>query len=317
VKIAVFGASGMLGFTVCKSVLRRGYKLCAYSSKSRLSISDNLESKPLPFSDDDQITRELFDHWPDAIINCGAISSPDEVSKSIEHAHSVNVLGAYRLASIASHIGARFIHVSTDMVFDGNMSPYRSTDMPNPTNVYGAQKLEAEKKVLSVSDENLVVLRVTLLNGNSPMGKRSPHEKILQSLASGSKLTLYDNEIRQPCSSENLADVMVELLERPNLNGLFHWSGTEEISRYNLGLRILERFGINLDQIIRGKMKDKDSNLGKRPSRLSFNLDPLVSKVRTQPSSIEQQLQELHVPNELYSWYREFADDPSCYIPRF
>ena len=316
-KVAVFGASGMLGFAVCKSVLRRGFKLFVYSNKSRVSISDNLESKPLPFSDDDKITRELFDHWPDAIINCGAISSPDEVNKSIEYAHSVNVLGAYRLASIASHIGARYIHVSTDMVFDGNMSPYRSTDMPNPTSVYGAQKLEAEKKVLSVTEENLVVLRVTLLNGNSPRGRRSPHEKILQALASGSKLTLFDDEIRQPCSVENLADVMVELLERPNLNGLFHWAGSEEISRYNLGLRILERFGINSDQIIRGKMKDNGSNLSKRPSHLSFILEPLVSKVRTQPLSIKQQIQELHVPNELYSWYREFADDPSCYIPRF
>jgi dTDP-4-dehydrorhamnose reductase len=189
--------------------------------------------------------------------------------------------------------------------------------MPNPLSVYGIQKLDAEKKVLSVTDDNLIVLRATLLNGNSPMGKRSPHEKILQSLARGQKLTLFDDEIRQPCSVENLADVMVELLERPNLNGLFHWAGSEEISRFDLGLLILKRFGINPDQIIQGKMKDKQLNLGNRPSHLSFVLEPLVSKVRTQPLSIEEQLQELRVPNQLYAWYQQFADKPSCYIARF
>ena len=110
---------------------------------------------------------------------------------------------------------------------------------------------------------------------------------------------------------------MVELLERHNLNGLFHWAGSEEISRFELGIKILERFGINSNQIIRGKMKDIDSIMGKRPSHLSFILDPLVSKVRTRPLSVNEQLKELKVPNELYSWYREFADDPSCYVPRF
>ena len=59
------------------------------------------------------------------------------------------------------------------MVFDGTSSPYRSTDMPNPSNEYGRQKLDAER-ILSVSDENLNVLRITLINGNSPSGKRSP-----------------------------------------------------------------------------------------------------------------------------------------------
>jgi hypothetical protein len=54
-----------------------------------------------------------------------------------------------------------------------------------------------------------------------------------------------------------------------------------------------------------------------RPTHLSFNLEPLASKIRTQPSSIEEQLSELQVPAELYSWYREYADDPSMYIPLF
>lgn len=316
-KVGVLGASGLLGSAVCRSVLRRGHSLLAYSNSNVVTISDKIKSKVLPLSKDDQLTREFFDHWPDAIINCAAISSPDSVDESPSYSESINVEGAFRLASLAAHIGARFIHVSTDMVFDGTSSPYRSTDIPNPLSEYGRQKLDAEKKVLSVSDENLVVLRVTLLNGNSPSGQRSQHEKILNALASNMPVTLFEDEIRQPCSSENLADVIVELLERPNLNGLFHWAGCEEISRYDLGVRILERFGIDPGKIICGKIKDLFPVEDMRPTHLSFNLEPLASKIRTQPSSIEEQLSELQVPAELYSWYREYADDPSMYIPLF
>ena len=315
-KIAVFGASGLLGSAVCRSVIRRGYSLLAYSYKESVTFSDQYRTQQIPFSDDNQLTRELFDQWPDAVINCAAISSPDTVDKSPESARLINVEGASRLARISAHIGARFIHISTDMVFDGTKPPYRSTDIPNPLSEYGRQKLEAEKKILSVTDEKLVVLRVTLLNGNSPLGQRSQHEKILRTLASGSALTLFEDEIRQPCSAENLSDVIVELTERPHLNGLFHWAGSEEVSRYELGVRILKRFGINPDNILPGSIKNHEAT-GQRPQHVSFILEPLASKVRTQPLSIDEQLAELQIPPDLYSWYREFADNPNCYIPRF
>ena len=316
VKIAVFGASGLLGSAVCRSIIRRGYSLLAYSNKESVTFSDQYRTKQMPFSDDNQLTRELFDQWPGAVINCAAISSPDTVDKSPELARLINVEGATRLASISAHIGARFIHISTDMVFDGKKSPYRSTDQPNPLSEYGRQKLDAEKKILSVTDENLVVLRVTLLNGNSPLGRRSQHEKILRALASGSTLTLFEDELRQPCSAENLSDIIVELTERPNLNGLYHWAGSEEVSRYELGVRILKRFGINPDNILRGSIENYEGK-GQRPQHVSFILEPLASKVRTQPLSIDEQLAELQVPTDLYSWYREFADNPNCYIHRF
>lgn len=316
-KVAVFGASGLLGSAVSQSVVRRGHVLYPYSNVSSIVHAGEQLCKALSLENDEQLTRELFDQWPDAIVNCAAVSSPDAVNLSPENAKLVNVGGAHRLASIASHIGARFIHISTDMVFDGKKSPYRSTDVPNPLSEYGKQKLEAEKKVLSVSEENIVVLRITLINGNSPSGKRSQHEKILRGLAKQKTLTFFDDEIRQPCSSENTGDAVVELLERPQLNGLFHWAGTEEVSRYELAIRILGHFGINSEKIIRGSVQTALTTVGERPNHLSFILEPLSSKLCVQPVSIEEQIGQLKIPSDMYSWYREFADSPSSYIHRF
>lgn len=316
-KVAVIGSSGLLGTAVCNSALRRGYQLLPYANSRTPKLSSDQEVTSLNLLNEEKLTREFLDQWPDAIVNCAAISSPDDVDQSPDIAKEINVNSVYRLALIASHIGARFIHISTDMVFDGHHSPYRSTDMPNPLSEYGIQKLHSEKKVLSACDENVVVLRVTLINGNSSFGDRSQHEKILRSLAAGKQVTLFEDEIRQPCSAENVADVIVELLERPQLNGLFHWSGAEEISRYALGVQILEHFGIDPKKIVRESLKTSKFVSGPRPKHLSFVLDPLVSKIITKPLGIKDQINQLLVPNDLYSWYRDFADDPSRYVPKF
>ena len=213
----------------------RGYRLLAYSNKVWKNPKDNFQTTSLPLDKFDPVIRELFDQWPDALINCAAISSPDLVDQNPQRAEIINVQAARRLAEVSSHLGARHIHISTDMVFDGRSSPYRSTDSTNPLSEYGRQKLEAEKQVLQVTDQNLAVLRITLVNGNSPQGDRSPHERILSALANGLKPSLFTDEYRQTSSADNVGQLIVELIERPNLNGLFHWAGSEVISRYELG----------------------------------------------------------------------------------
>ena len=311
VKVALFGSSGLLGSAVSSALRKRSHSCIPYSNQ--VSVEN---SKRICLSDSETLTRQLFDEWPDAIINCAAISSPDAVMQNPKFARSINVEGAIRLAEIASHLGARYLHISTDMVFDGSSSPYRSTDVPNPLGEYGIQKLDAEKGVLAVTDENLVVLRITLINGNSPSARRSPHERILRAIANGTTLSLFDDEIRHPCSAENVASAIVELIERPNLNGLFHWAGAEEISRYDLGLRILDRFGFSHHRIQRSQIKDHPGREA-RPQHLAFELAPLSGKLKTKPASLLDQMEELTLPTDLFDWYRNHADDPSCYIHKF
>jgi len=311
------GASGLLGMAVCREVLARGHGLLPYANLPWADTKKKIEVRSLPLNNFDLVIRELFDQWPDAVVNCAAISSPDTVNQDPIYAKQINVEAAKRLAEVSAHLGARYIHISTDMVFEGSSSPYRSTDQTNPLSEYGRQKLEAEKQVLQTTDENVVVLRITLLNGNSPHGNRSPHERILSALANGQKPALFTDEWRQTSSSENVAQLIVELIERPNLNGIFHWAGAEVVTRYELGQRILQRFGFREDRLQPTTLAGLAEEVGARPRRLTFELAPLVSKVRTVPASLDQQLTEMHLPPSLYSWYRENVDDPTVYTPRF
>ncbi len=128
--------------------------------------------------------------------------------------------------------------------------------------------------------------------GNSLTGKRSVHEKLIASIHSGNQPRLFTDELRQPCSASNVAEVLLELSERRDLHGIFHWAGSEIISRFEMGQRILKHFGLPLDKVKATSIFNNPSHAG-RPANLSFNLHPIVSKLKTKPISFEAQLQEL------------------------
>jgi dTDP-4-dehydrorhamnose reductase len=240
-----------------------------------------------------ELTRCILDLWPDVMVNCAAVSNPASVDARPALAERINVALPRLLAQLSTHLGARLIHISTDMVFDGRSEePYRSTDMPAPTNLYGQTKLMAEREVLEHNPEDPVVLRIPILMGNSPGGQRSVHEKLLAAIRSGQTPPLFTDEIRQPTTAGNVAEVMLELSERRDLHGLFHWAGGEPISRFEMGERILRHFNLPLDAIEPTRIQDAPEHTN-RPAKLTFNLHPLAGKLKTQPINFATQLDEL------------------------
>ena len=288
-KILLTGSSGLLGHAYAQAAVRRGHTVTALYNQNR-PIADGLaRTIQLDASEPEELTKIAIELWPDAIVNCAAISNATSVEADAMRAEKINVALPRLLAQLSTHLGARLLHVSTDMVFDGQSEqPYRSTDMPAPTNLYGQTKLMAEREVLEHNPEDPVVLRIPILMGNSPGGQRSLHEKLIAAIQAGKKPKLFCDEMRQPCSASNVAEVLLELTERRDLHGLFHWAGSETLSRFEIGQRILKHFGLPLDAI-ESVCRDDDS----RPARLTFNLNPIVSKLKTKPIDFEAQLDEL------------------------
>ena len=288
-KILLTGSSGLLGHAYALAAVRRGHTVTALYHQNR-PIADGLaKTIQLDASEPEELTKIAIELWPDAIVNCAAISNATSVEADAMRAEKINVALPRLLAQLSTHLGARLLHVSTDMVFDGQSEqPYRSTDMPAPTNLYGQTKLMAEREVLEHNPEDPVVLRIPILMCNRPGGRRSLHEKLIAVIQAGKKPKLFCDEMRQPCSASNVAEVLLELTERRDLHGLFHWAGSETLSRFEMGQRILKHFGLPLDAI-ESACRDDDS----RPARLTFNLNPIVSKLKTKPIDFEAQLDEL------------------------
>jgi len=292
-KILLTGASGLLGNAYAEAAIRRGHKVIALYNTTEPTVRGIEQSIQLDAQALDKITALALELWPDSIVNCAAISSPTDVDADAILAEKINVALPRHLSQLSTHLGARLLHVSTDMVFDGHSTqPYRSTDMPCPTSLYGQTKLMAEREVLKHNAEDPIVLRIPILMGNSIHSQRSAHERLLAAIARGETPKLFCDEIRQPCSASNVAEVLLELTERRDLHGIFHWAGAETMSRFEMGQRILKHFGLPLNSV-QSVCKDDDPEFANRPSNLTFNLHPIVSKLKTQPATFDEQLEEL------------------------
>ncbi|NBX33975.1 hypothetical protein EBR16_01195, partial [bacterium] len=155
--------------------------------------------------------------------------------------------------------------------------------------------------------EHAAVLRTSPIIGNSPGGDRGLHERLFLSWKEGRPTSLFTDEIRQPVEVSNLADVTIELCDRPNLSGLFHWAGTDALSRHEIGVRIARHFGLDAGSLVQPISRADVPSAAARPRDLSLRLHPLAGKLRTPAQSFEEQLATLRVPRGCEAWYEQLT----------
>jgi dTDP-4-dehydrorhamnose reductase len=171
-------------------------------------------------------------HGPDAVVHTAYVQSGPLL-------HETVVRGSRAVAAAAHRAGARLIHLSTDLVFDGEQgAPYTEASEPRPVGDYGAAKLEAERLVGRAHPQALLV-RTSLL-----YGKPGPQE----ALALSDGVELYTDEIRCPTRVEDLAAALLELLEI-ELSGPLHVAAPDAVSRYELGRLLRTAAGADPDGI--------------------------------------------------------------------
>jgi dTDP-4-dehydrorhamnose reductase len=134
--------------------------------------------------------------------------------------------GARAVAEAAVDVEARLVHLSTDVVFDGEKEgPYREGDQPCPITDYGRAKADAEREVAAAYPAALIV-RTSLLYGAARPG---PQER----LAADPQAVFFCDEIRSPTHVGDLAKALLELAQL-DLSGLLHVAGGDSIDRLEL-----------------------------------------------------------------------------------
>lgn len=136
---------------------------------------------------------------------------------------SVNVEGSENVALAAAAVGARLVHLSTDVVFDGRKgAPYVEDDALSPVTEYGRGKAEAEIRVARAHPEALIVRTSLIYGGDEPSRA--------ELLAREPALTFFTNEIRCPVQVGDLAAALLELAEL-DASGPLHVAGADAVSR--------------------------------------------------------------------------------------
>ena len=304
--IFLAGASGLVGSAFARAAARRGHRVVGTVGTYTGEIEGVAQKRRVDLGDEMAVTAAVLDVFPQAIVNCAAISVPEQCDANPALAQSLNVALPATLARLAHHVGARLVHLSSEQVFDGTRAtPYAASDPVSPINLYGRQKLESEHAVHAIAAEFAVTIRAPLLMGNSAAGQRSNHERLFADWAAGRTPWLFTDEFRQTCTAENLAEVMLELCERNDVRGAVHWAGAELISRHALGLRIREHFKLTekqapLASVTRAALPEVAR---KRQACLALDISPLAGKLKTRPQTITEQLEELKVPAPCREWY--------------
>jgi len=304
-KIVVTGASGFLGREVCLAALRRGHEVIALGGSRAPAIPDVSQARAFDLCSEPALEALLLEEFPHAVVHCAALPTIETCLADPAKARALNTEVPKKIAQLCFHLGAKLVHLSTDTVFDGVAGNYQPTDQPVPLNLYGETKAAAEVEVLRYGREHAAVLRTSPIIGNSPGGDRGLHERLFLAWREGRPAALFTDEIRQPVEVSNLADVTIELCDRANLSGLFHWAGTEALSRHEIGLRIARHFGLDEGKFVRAISRAEVPAAAARPRDLSLRLHPLAGKLRTPAQSFEEQLSSLRVPRGCEAWYEQ------------
>lgn len=307
-KILLTGASGLVGSAFAESASRRGHHVVGVVGRASFTIPGLAEKRSLDLADPAAITGLALELFPDAIVNCAAVSEPAACEADPVRSQQLNVVLPATLARLAHHLSARLVHISSEQVFPGDAPPYTIASAPRPLNLYGRQKLESEKQVHAAAAEFAITLRAPLLTGNSRSGARSLHERLLADWAAGKTPRLYRDEIRQPCTASNLAEAVCELCERHDFRGVFHWAGAEPLSRAELAKRIRAHFKLSpADAPIAEISRADDPSTARRAANLTLDCKPLAGALKTPLETFDAQLDQLVVPPPVRPWFLALA----------
>ena len=165
---------------------------------------------------------------PDVIIHTACSNRSSEEIEAI-------VSSAQHLAHSASDFSSRFIHLSTDLVFDGEEAPYFEESVPKPISDYGRAKMAAEHIITALCPA-AVIVRTSLMYGMDPLDHHS--RWLLDGLHHGQIVQLFTDEFRCPIWVNTLAESLLEL-SKLDYSGILHIAGPETLTRWEFGLGIL------------------------------------------------------------------------------
>lgn len=230
-RVLVIGAAGQLGTDVVEVLTRHGDE-CVPATREMVDISDRSAVEALFASE-----------RPEAVVNCAAYHDVAGCEANPELATAINTSAVSSLALACRKIGARFMTMSTDYVFDGTkLGGYTECDTPRPLNRYGESKLEGERQTLAANPETFVVRTQSLFGLAGPSGKGLNFVELMIKLSEERDELKVDRCRMAPTGTAALAENMRSLL-LTDLFGMYHMSCDGETSWYEFAKRILELTG--------------------------------------------------------------------------
>lgn len=283
--VFVVGAGGLLGSNVVTTAVNRGLSVAGSYHSGRPDFEIPLREFDVRASED--FEELLAEFSPSVVVNCAAMTDVDECEKRPELAHEINADAPEAMARRCSERGIRFVHVSTDYVFDGETDErYDEESEPNPLQAYGRSKLVGDRNVRSAHDSPLIV-RPSFVYGVN----RAPETADLEGfpawvrsrLRSGQAVPLFTDQYVTPSRAGSTAETLLDLID-DGASGTYHVAARSCVTPYEFGRIIASTMGVETTTLEEGSQSDVDRPAA-RPVNTCLETEHVETRVgRGQPT---------------------------------
>ena len=231
-KIIVTGASGFVGSYFHDLYGMRGDRVIGTSHKKLSTLAQ------IDLTQGNVVERLVKLEKPDLIVHCAAMPNVDACEEDPVASYGANVIATQNLAKACSDVGSRLVFLSSDYVFNGRDRPekgYSEEDAPDPLNIYGKHKLEAEGAVLA-NPRNLVI-RTTIVYGWDRGIPRNFFHTLVNDLQQKRQRKIPSDQYGSPTYVRDLV-AMTDELARQNCSGIYNVAGPKIMNRYQFAMSI-------------------------------------------------------------------------------
>ena len=222
-KVLIFGAGGQVG---------RALQALAPAD----AIITAIDNDVLDLTDEAAIVPFIRDTAPDLIINASGYTAVDKAETERDLAYAINAEAPAKMAQAAAEIGARFMHISTDFVFDGKTYlPYAPDAATNALSVYGASKAAGEAAVVAAGGNALTVRTAWVYSA----GAANFVETMLKLMASRDHINVVADQIGTPTHADSLARALWALAAT-DARGIVHFTDAGIASWYDFAVAIYD-----------------------------------------------------------------------------
>ncbi len=288
--LLITGASGLLGgHLFAQAMSRKRWRVVPHyhqhgvEAMSRNGVCCDLSRRQ-------HVDALLKTVTPDIILHTAAISNLDVCEQEPNRAFVINSDLPCWLALYAGKTGARLIHLSSDMVFDGSKGRYHERDAVSPLSLYGQSKVKSEARILNEC-RNAVVARSALIYGRPCYGGTSFSMWMEQRLRHNEPVPLYRDQYRSPILVNNLAAALLELVDC-DFNGLIHLGGGERCDRYSFGVAFCRILKYDRNLLQATSMFDAHTP-ARRPRDVSLDVSRAASLLHTELLDVKDGIKRL------------------------
>jgi dTDP-4-dehydrorhamnose reductase len=208
--------------------------------------------------------RKIFNEIkPGYIINCTNLAGGVDFCESYpDLARKFHLEANIAIGKLGEQYGARMVMISTDYVFDGQDALYTEDDRPNPLNIYGRLKLEAERWMTNNITRHTIVRTTNVFGWDPKTATPNYMMNLYRTIKDKKQFKAPSYLWGNPTHVADLAAAIIELCSS-EINGVFHVVGSSFINRYDWAIKACRLAGWDESLII--AMNNVPDNMVPRP----------------------------------------------------